>query len=167
MSLIAMWFRWLVLGVFIEAAWAHLVKPSRLESVLRIMAIPHARAVAFAVTVVDLLIVSLFVLGPASGAALAICYLVIVSVGVANTLRAGGRIVDCGCSSKPRPADRGLFLRNALLGFGSALVIAVPQPSIAEPAAWLGTMLFVLYSIVRHWIRHLSRRGAILVEAAA
>ncbi|NVB82706.1 MAG: methylamine utilization protein MauE [Kofleriaceae bacterium] len=120
--------------VFAVAAYGKLVDRGALAGVMRAMGVPAIPAAVVAAA--ELACVTLLVLAPAAGFALALALLAAFTAGLVNAIRRGAHIA-CRCfGASTAPIGKSHIVRNALLVALAGLGLVMPQTaSIAAGAA--------------------------------
>jgi uncharacterized membrane protein YphA (DoxX/SURF4 family) len=149
MTVVVVWLRLLLLGVFLEALYSHLRRPERLQRVIVSLGLPSASLLAVVVTAADALVCVCLVVVPSLGGAAALTYIVLVTVAVWVARRVGREVVDCGCSANPEPPDAGFYARNLVLLVTSAAVSVTAQPELTELAGVLALSAYAIHRSVR------------------
>jgi hypothetical protein len=134
MIVFGLWLRLVLLATFVEALYAHVSNPLRLQASVSALGIKPQTPTAIAVTIADLVVCVLLVVTPTWGGVASLVYLLAVTVPILNAYRQGRAPSDCGCTFRPKSVDASFFVRNTGLGLASVLVAVGPESALADPA---------------------------------
>lgn len=116
----------LLAGVFVVSAVSFLANPWRTVDVVQAMGLPLAAPFAVLAASAEIAVVTLLVLAPSIGGAVAAAYLVTVTVAMGGARLSGAVIGDCSCFAGQHAVDRGYFVRN-----GGMITIAFAAAAFA------------------------------------
>lgn len=157
MTVLAVWLRTVIILTFAEALWSHVWRPDRIRRTLAQASAPWPTGLAMCVAALDAAVMILLVLDGRSGAAAAVLYLTVATLGLAGAVWRGKRIDDCGCGIQERAVDQGFVWRNLILIVAAFATLELPEPTHLTPEVIVAVAAGIAHKLTEAVIPRLMR----------